>query len=105
MRFFIQRMVRSVALLTSEPGLVRSCLRRPYTVDGIRGARIQLALNVKTSLKKAFKLRLSGNYEEAEAEIEFAFSQFVTQEPHKVQRAYEDSKHTKSASWMCCASM
>ena len=56
------------------------------------GARIQLALNVKTSLKKAFKLRLSGNYEEAEAEIEFAFSQFVTQEPHKVQRAYEDSK-------------
>jgi len=37
-------------------------------------------------------LRLAGNYEEAEAEIEFAFSQFVTQEPHKVQRAYEDSK-------------
>jgi len=57
------------------------------------GARIQLALRVKTSLKKAFKLRLSGNYEEAETEIEFAFSQFVTREPHKVQRAYYDSKN------------
>jgi hypothetical protein len=56
------------------------------------GARIQLALRVKNSLKRAFKLRLSGNYEEAETEIEFAFNQFVTQESHKVQRAYEDSK-------------
>ena len=56
------------------------------------GARIQLALRVKDSLKRAFKLRLSGNYEEAEAEIELAFNQFVTQEPAKVQRAYEQSR-------------
>jgi hypothetical protein len=56
------------------------------------GAKIQLALRVKDSLKRAFKLRLSGNYEEAETEIELAFNQFVTQEPSKVQRAYEESK-------------
>jgi hypothetical protein len=56
------------------------------------GARIQLALRVKNSLKRAFGLRLSGNYEEAEAEIELAFDQFVTQERHKVQQAYNDSK-------------
>ena len=56
------------------------------------GAKIQLALRVKNSLKRAFKLRLSGNYEEAETEIELAFNQFVTQEPAKVQRAYEESK-------------
>jgi hypothetical protein len=57
------------------------------------GAKIQLALRVKDSLKRAFKLRLSGNYEEAETEIELAFNQFVTQEPAKVQRAYEESKN------------
>jgi hypothetical protein len=56
------------------------------------GAKIQLALRVKDSLKRAFRLRLSGNYEEAEAEIELAFNQFVAQEPAKVQRAYEESK-------------
>ena len=56
------------------------------------GAKIQLALRVKSSLKRAFKLRLSGNYEESEREIVLAFNQFVTQEPPKVQRAYDDSK-------------
>jgi hypothetical protein len=56
------------------------------------GAKIQLALRVKDSLKRAFRLRLSGNYEEAETEIELAFNQFVTQESAKVQRAYEESK-------------
>jgi hypothetical protein len=56
------------------------------------GAKIQLALRVKNSLKRAFKLRLSGNYEEAETEIGLAFNQFVTQESAKVQRAYEESK-------------
>jgi len=56
------------------------------------GAKIQLALRVKNSLKRAFRMRLSGDYEEAEAEIELAFNQFVTQEPSKVQRAYEESK-------------
>ena len=55
-------------------------------------AQIQLALKVKYSLKNAFKLRLSGNYEEAETEIEFAFDQFVRQESSKVQRAYLESK-------------
>jgi hypothetical protein len=56
------------------------------------GARVQLALRVRDSLKRAFKLRLSGNYEGAEAEIESAFNQFVDQKPPKVRRAFEESK-------------
>jgi hypothetical protein len=55
------------------------------------GARVQLALRVKDSLKRAFKLRLSGNYEGAEEEIEFAFSQFVAQKPPNVRQAYGES--------------
>lgn len=57
------------------------------------GARIQLALKVKDYLKKSFRLRLSGNYEEAETEIEFAFDEFVRQESHKVRREYEESRN------------
>jgi hypothetical protein len=53
------------------------------------GAKVQLAFKVKDSLKTAFKLRLAGNYEKAESEIEFAFSQFIR--APKVQRAYKDS--------------
>jgi len=53
------------------------------------GARVQLAFKVRDSLKMAFKLRLAGNYEGAENEVEFAFSQFVR--APKVQRAYKDS--------------
>ena len=52
------------------------------------GARIQLALRVKNSLRRAFELRLSGNYEQAETEIELAFDQFVTQERHKIRQKY-----------------
>jgi hypothetical protein len=56
------------------------------------GAKIQLALRVKNSIKRAFKLRLSGDYEQAEMEIELAFDQFVTRERHKVRQAYNESK-------------
>jgi len=106
MRFFIQRMVRAVALLTVG-GLALFVAAFGDRIRSMEfgGARIQLALNVKTSLKKAFKLRLSGNYEEAEAEIEFAFSQFVTKNRIKFSEHMKIQKHTKSASWMCCASM
>ena len=56
------------------------------------GARVQLALRVKDSLKRAFELRLVGNYEQAQSEIEDAFDQFVAQERHKVRKAYAESK-------------
>jgi hypothetical protein len=56
------------------------------------GARIQLAMQVKYSLSEAFKLRLAGNFEQAEAEIEYAFDRFVWEEPPKTQQAYAASK-------------
>jgi hypothetical protein len=56
------------------------------------GAKIQLALRVKNSVGRAFKLRLLGNYEQAETEIELAFDQFVTRERHKIRQEYYDSK-------------
>jgi hypothetical protein len=66
------------------------CFRDRIRSMEFGGARVQLAFKVRDSLKMAFKLRLAGNYEEAENEIEFAFSQFVR--APKVQRAYKDSK-------------
>lgn len=54
------------------------------------GARVQLALKVRDSLKAAFKLRIACDYERAENEIEFAFSQFIR--APKVQRAYRNSQ-------------
>jgi hypothetical protein len=51
------------------------------------GARVQLAFKVRDSLKMAFRLRLAGNYEGAENEIDFAFSQFIR--TPKIQRAYK----------------
>jgi hypothetical protein len=60
------------------------------------GARVQLALRVKNALKRAFELRLAGNYELAQAEIEDAFDQFVAQESHKVRRAYAESKQYRA---------
>jgi hypothetical protein len=47
------------------------------------GAKIQFALKIKDGLKAAFELRLTGNYEEAEDKLEFAFAQFVAQESDK----------------------
>ena len=41
------------------------------------GAKVQLALKIKYSLKEAFELRLSGNYEQAADKIEYAFLQFA----------------------------
>jgi hypothetical protein len=60
------------------------------------GARVQLALRVKNSLRRAFKLRLAGDYEQAQAEIEDAFDQFVSQEPRKVRKAYAESKEYRA---------
>jgi hypothetical protein len=60
------------------------------------GARVQLALRVKSSLKRAFELRLAGNYEQAQAEIEDAFDQFVAQERHRVRKAYVESKEYRN---------
>jgi hypothetical protein len=56
------------------------------------GARIQLAMQVKYSLNEAFQLRLAGNFEQAEAEIEYAFDRFVWEEPPKTRQAYAASK-------------
>lgn len=56
------------------------------------GAQIQLALQVKYSLSEAFHLRLAGNYEQAEAEIEGAFDRFVWEQPPKTRQAYAASK-------------
>jgi len=56
------------------------------------GARIQLAMQVKYSLSEAFHLRLAGNFEQAEAEIEHAFDRFVWDEPPKTRQAYDASK-------------
>lgn len=55
------------------------------------GAKIQLALSVKDSLKRAFELRLAGDYEQAQVEIEDAFVQFVAHEQPAVRRAYTES--------------
>lgn len=60
------------------------------------GARVQLALRVKSSLARAFELRLSGNYEQAQAEIEDAFDQFVAHERHRVRKAYAESRQYRS---------
>jgi hypothetical protein len=53
------------------------------------GVRVQLAFKVRDSLHRAFELRIAGDYEKAEDEIEFAFNQFV-HDP-TIQRAYTDS--------------
>jgi hypothetical protein len=60
------------------------------------GAKVQLALRVKNSLKRAFELRLAGDYEQAQAEIELAFDQFVSQERHKVRKAYAESREYRT---------
>jgi hypothetical protein len=57
----------------------------------VGGAGVQLATQVKYSLKRAFQLRLAGNYEGAEAEIDRAFDRFVWEEP-KMREAYAASK-------------
>jgi hypothetical protein len=41
------------------------------------GAKVRFALKIKYSLKDAFELRLSGNYEQAEDKLEYAFLQFA----------------------------
>lgn len=56
------------------------------------GARIQLALQVKDSLRRAFRLRIAGNYEQAQDEIEDAFVQFVAHEPYEVRKAYYEAR-------------
>jgi len=55
------------------------------------GAKVQLALRVKDSLKRAFELRLAGDYEQAQTEIEDAFAQFVAHEQREVRKAYAES--------------
>ena len=55
------------------------------------GAKVQLALRVKDSLKRAFELRLAGDYEQAQAEIKDAFAQFVAHEQPEVRKAYAES--------------
>jgi hypothetical protein len=53
---------------------------------------MQLAVQAKYSAKKAFQLRLKGNYEQAEAEIERAFDRFVWGETVETQEGYAASK-------------
>jgi hypothetical protein len=60
------------------------------------GAKVQLALRVKSSLKRAFELRLAGDYEQAQAEIEDAFDQFVAQERRRVRKAYAESRQYRT---------
>jgi hypothetical protein len=60
------------------------------------GARVQLAVRVRDSLGRAFALRLSGNYEQAQAEIEDAFNQFVAHERHKVRKDYAESRQYRN---------
>jgi hypothetical protein len=55
------------------------------------GAKIQFALQVSYSLKKAFQLRLTGDYERAAAEIERAFDRFVFEEPPTSRQEYLDA--------------
>ena len=57
----------------------------------IGGAKVRLALRVKGSLKKAFELRLAGDYERAQMAIGEAFDHFVAQERHEVRKAYAES--------------
>src|SRR5271156_4948058 len=79
----------SVALLTiGSLALFVIAFRDRMRSMEFGGARVELAITVRDSLKTAFRLRLAGNYEDAENEIEFAFSQFI-RDP-KVQRAYKN---------------
>ena len=55
------------------------------------GAKVRLAMRVKVSLKKAFELRLAGDYERAQMAIGEAFDHFVAQERHEVRKAYAES--------------
>lgn len=55
------------------------------------GAKVQLALRVKDSLKRAFELRLAGDYEQAQTEIKDAFAQFVAHEEPEARKAYAES--------------
>ncbi len=57
----------------------------------IGGAKVRLAMRVKVSLKKAFELRLAGDYERAQMAIGEAFDHFVTQERYEVRKAYAES--------------
>jgi hypothetical protein len=41
------------------------------------GAKMQFARKIKDRLKEAFELRLAGDYEQAQAKLEFAFEQFA----------------------------
>ena len=80
----------SVALLTiGSLALFVIAFRGRIRSMEFGGARVQLALKVRDSLKTAFRLRLKGNYEDAENEIEFAFSQFIR--APKVHRAYKNA--------------
>jgi hypothetical protein len=55
------------------------------------GAKIQFAMKIKAGLKEAFELRLAGNYEQAEAELDFAFAQFA-QESEQRWAEYQTAK-------------
>jgi len=53
------------------------------------GAKVQLALKIKYSLKEAFELRLSGNYEQAADKIEYAFLQFAGETEKRAKEYHE----------------
>jgi hypothetical protein len=55
------------------------------------GAKVQLALKIKDWLKEAFELRLSGNYEQAEDKLEFAFLQFA-RETEERSKEYQEAQ-------------
>jgi hypothetical protein len=64
------------------------------------GAKIQLALRIKDGLKKAFELRLAGNYEGAENKLDFAFGQFAGEsdkrwKEYQIAKNYQDSVREK----------
>jgi hypothetical protein len=60
------------------------------------GAKMQFALKIKDGLKEAFELRLAGNYEQAEDELEFAFAQFA-RESDKRWKEYQIGAGSDSA--------
>jgi hypothetical protein len=54
------------------------------------GAKVQLALKIKYSLKEAFKLRLSGDYEQAADKIRYSFLQFAGETEERAKE-YEEA--------------
>jgi len=55
------------------------------------GAKMQFARKIKDRLKDAFELRLAGDYEQAQAKLEFAFEQFA-HESDKRSKKYQIAK-------------